>query len=100
VAEGDDGASAVDDGEAQRAAEQVLDAVRAAVRGLEAIPDAGVRARAAGLVLRAWKQEQALPSAIRQQAVDTLHQGGMDFPEIGEAIGVDRSRAWRIWRGL
>lgn len=100
MAEGDDGASAVDDGEAQQVAEQVLQAVREAVRALEAVPDAGVRARAAGLVLRAWKQEQALPSAIRQQAVDALHQGGLDFPEIGRLIGTDRSRAWRIWRGL
>lgn len=100
MAEGDDGASAVDDGEAQRAAEQVLQAVREAVRALEAIPDAGVRARAAGLVLRAWKAEQALPQAIRQQAFDALHRQGLDFPEIGRLTGTDRSRAWRIWRGL
>lgn len=92
-----------DDGaldEARAAADAVLAAVREAVRRLEAIPDATVRARAAGLVLREWKREQGLPAAIRQQAVDVLHLGGMDFPEIGEAIGTDRSRAWRIWKGL
>ncbi|MEV5659817.1 hypothetical protein [Streptomyces flaveolus] len=86
--------------EARAAADEVLAAVRAALRQLEAIPDAAVRARAAGLVLREWPAQRGLASEIRQQAVDTLHQGGMDFPEIGEAIGTDRSRAWRIWKGM
>ncbi|RMB85609.1 hypothetical protein [Streptomyces shenzhenensis] len=86
--------------EARAEADRVLAAVRAALRGLEAIPDAVVRARAAGLVLREWAGEKTLPKEIRQQAVDTLHEGGMDFPEIGEAIGTDRSRAWRIWKGM
>lgn len=86
--------------EAQQAADAVLAAMRAAVRQLEAIPDATVRAQAAGLVLRAWKAEQGLPAEIRRQAVDVMHEDGMDFPEIGEAIGTDRSRAWRIWKGV
>ncbi|MEU9597168.1 hypothetical protein AB0E06_10185 [Streptomyces sp. NPDC048109] len=86
--------------EAREAADAVLAAVRAALRGLEAIPDAATRARAAGLVLREWPAERSLAKEIRQQAVDTLHEGGMDFPEIGEAIGTDRSRAWRIWKGM
>ena len=86
--------------EARAAADAVLAGVRAALRGLEAIPDATVRARAAGLVLREWPGERTLPKEIRQQAVNTLHEGGMDFPEIGEAIGTDRSRAWRIWKGM
>ena len=86
--------------EAREAADQVLAAVRAALRGLEAIPDAAVRARAAGLILREWPAERTLPKEIRQQAVDTLHRGGMDFPEIGRLIGTDRSRAWRIWKGM
>ncbi|MGA5506845.1 hypothetical protein [Streptomyces umbrinus] len=86
--------------EAREAADRVLAGVRAALRELEVIPDATVRARAAGLVLREWAGEKTLPKEIRQQAVDTLHKGGMDFPEIGEAIGTDRSRAWRIWKGM
>ena len=86
--------------EARAAADEVLAGVRAALRQLEAIPDAVVRARAAGLVLREWAGEKTLPKEIRQQAVDTLHRGGMDFPEVGEAIGTDRSRAWRIWKGM
>ncbi len=86
--------------EARVAADEVLAAVRAALRQLEAIDDAGVRARAAGLVLREWPGERTLPKEIRQQAVDALHQGGMDFPEIAEVIGTDRSRAWRIWKGM
>ncbi|MGY0067698.1 hypothetical protein ACWZEH_12900 [Streptomyces sp. QTS137] len=86
--------------DARQAADDVLAAVRAALRRLEAIPDATVRARAAGLVLREWPAERTLPKEIRQQAVDTMHEGGMDFPEIGQAIGTDRSRAWRIWKGM
>lgn len=86
--------------EAREAADAVLAAVKAALRGLEAIPDATVRARAAGLVLREWPGQRTLAKEIRQQAVDTLHEGGLDFPEIGEAIGTDRSRAWRIWKGM
>ncbi|GAA2615649.1 hypothetical protein GCM10010304_81240 [Streptomyces roseoviolaceus] len=82
-------------GEADRA----LGAVREALRGLGAIPDAAVRARAVGLVLREWAGGKTLPAVIRQQAVDTLHRGGMDFPEIGAAISTDRSPAWRIWKG-
>ncbi|MET9098318.1 hypothetical protein [Streptomyces antibioticus] len=86
--------------EARAAADEVLAAVRAALRGLESIPDAAVRAAAAGLVLREWPAERTLPKEIRQQAVDALHAGGMDFPEIAEVIGTDRSRAWRIWKGM
>lgn len=86
--------------EARAEADRVLEAVRAALRRLEAIPDAAVRARAAGLVLREWAGEKTLPAEIRRQAVDTLHRQGLDFPEIGEAIGTDRSRAWRIWKGM
>ena len=87
--------------EAREAADAVFAAVREAVRGLEAIPDAALRARAAGLVLREWPAQRGLAKEIRQQAVDSLHTGqGLDFPEIGELIDTDRSRAWRIWKGL
>lgn len=87
--------------EARTAADEVLEAVRVALRQLEAIPDATVRARAAGMVLREWPGERTLAKEIRQQAVDSLHQGqGLDFPEIGRLIGTDRSRAWRIWKGM
>jgi hypothetical protein len=87
--------------EARVAADEVLEAVRAALRQLETIPDAALRARAAGLVLREWPGERTLAKEIRQQAVDALHSGqGLDFPAIGELIGTDRSRAWRIWKGM
>ncbi|MGW0495064.1 hypothetical protein ACWD0Z_06375 [Streptomyces sp. NPDC003007] len=87
--------------EARAAADEVLEAVRAALRQLETIPDAALRARAAGLVLREWPGERTLAKEIRQQAVDSLHTGqGLDFPEIGRLIGTDRSRAWRIWKGM
>jgi hypothetical protein len=86
---------------ARAAADRVLGAVRAALRELEAIPDAATRAQAAGIVLREWPAERTLPKEIRQQAIAVMHeQLGLDFPEIGEAIGVDRSRAWRIWKGM
>lgn len=87
--------------EARAAADEVLAAVRAALRGLEAIPDAAVRAQAAGLVLREWPAQRGPATEIRQQAVDVLHvDQGLDFPEIGRLIGTDRSRAWRIWKGM
>lgn len=87
--------------EAREEADRVLTAVREALRLLEAIPDAALRARAAGLVLREWPAERTLPKEIRQQAVAYLHETqGLDFPEIGEAIDTDRSRAWRIWKGM
>ena len=87
--------------EARREADRVLAAVREALRQLETIPDAALRARAAGLVLREWPGQRTLAKEIRQQAVDALHTGqGLDFPEIGELIGTDRSRAWRIWKGM
>lgn len=86
--------------EAREAADAVFAAVREALRQLEAIDDAAVRARAAGLVLREWPAQRSLAKEIRQQAVDSLHTGqGLDFPEIGELIDTDRSRAWRIWKG-
>ncbi|MDT0472985.1 hypothetical protein RM863_12710 [Streptomyces sp. DSM 41014] len=87
--------------EARAAADAVLAEVRVALRGLEAIPDAALRARAAGLILREWPAERTLAKEIRQQAVAFLHEDqGLDFPEIGEAIDTDRSRAWRIWKGM
>lgn len=86
--------------EARREADRVLAAVREALRLLEAVPDATVRAKAAGLVLNEWADTRGLATEIRQQAVDALHVQGMGFPEIGELIGTDRSRAWRIWKGM
>jgi len=51
-------------------------------------------------VPREWAGARGLASKIRQQAVDALHEQGLDFPEIGELIGTDRTRAWRIWKGM
>ncbi|KAB8162936.1 hypothetical protein FH609_004210 [Streptomyces sp. 3MP-14] len=74
-------------------------AVRTAVRALEAIPDATERATAATELLRGWPELHRLVREIREHAVMTMHGQGMDWPEIGRAIGVDRSRAWRIGHG-
>lgn len=87
--------------EARQEADRVFEAVREALRLLEGIPDAALRAKAAGLVLREWPGERTLPKEIRQQAVAHMHeQLGLDFPEIGRLIGTDRSRAWQIYRGI
>ena len=87
--------------QARAEADRVLEAVRAALHLLEGIPDTSVRAIAAGLVLREWAGEKGLPKAIRQQAVAVMHeQYGMDFPEVAEVIGTDRSRAWKIYKGM
>jgi hypothetical protein len=82
-------------------ADRVLEAVRAALGLLEGIQDTTVRAVAAGLVLREWPGQRGLAKEVRQQAVAYLHeQLGMDFPEIGAVIGTDRSRAWKIYKGM
>ncbi|MER6617530.1 hypothetical protein [Streptomyces xantholiticus] len=73
---------------------------RCALRLLESVPDATVRAKAAGLVLAEWPELHRLPKEIRQQAVQTMNDQDLDFPEIGRLIGTDRSRAWRIAKGI
>lgn len=87
--------------QARAEADRVLEAVQAALRLLEGIPDTSVRAVAAGLVLREWPAQRGLAKDVRQQAVAYLHERlGMDFPEVAEVIGTDRSRAWKIYKGM
>lgn len=73
--------------------------VRALLLALEKIPSAADRARVATDLLRAWPELHSLVKDIRQQAVVTMNDAGMDFPEIGALLGVDRSRAWQISKG-
>jgi hypothetical protein len=83
------------------AEQRAIEALWAAVRAFEAIPDANERARATSKVLRVeWPKLHRLLADIRQGAVEVMHEQGQDFPEIGRVIGTDRSRAWRIWKGL
>lgn len=74
--------------------------VRGALRALEQIADPTERAVAATALLREWPRLHREVGEVRIDAVRAMHSGGKDFPEIGVAIGTDRSRAWRIWKGL
>ncbi|WP_329291900.1 hypothetical protein [Streptomyces pseudovenezuelae] len=87
--------------QARAEADRVLEAVRVALSLLDGVQDTAVRAVAAGLVLREWPAQRGTAKEVRQQAVAYLHERlGMDFPEIGTVIGTDRSRAWKIYKGI
>jgi hypothetical protein len=73
--------------------------VRAALLAIEQIGSAADRAKVATDLLREWPELHRTLREIRQQAVVTMAESGMDYPEIGEVIGVDRSRAWQIAKG-
>ncbi|WP_189892721.1 hypothetical protein [Streptomyces xantholiticus] len=92
-------ADEVDDA-ARTAADETIAAVRVALRLLESVPHATVRAKAVGLVLAEWPELHRLPKEIRQQAAQTMNDQGLVFPEIGRLIGTDRSRVWRIAKGI
>jgi hypothetical protein len=73
--------------------------VRRALLKIEGMPNAADRARAATDLLREWPDLHRLLKEIRQQSVIAMNEAGMDFPEIGVVLGVDRSRAWQISKG-
>ncbi|WTC56865.1 GIY-YIG nuclease family protein [Streptomyces cellulosae] len=76
-------------------------AVRAALRSVAGMADAAEKARVTTALLREWPALHREVKEARQDAVDSLHQGhGWDFPRIARLIGTDRSRAWRIWKGM
>jgi len=78
-----------------------LSAVRAALRAVAGMADAAEKARVTTALLREWPALHAEVKEARQDAVDALHRGrGWDFPRIAKLIGTDRSRAWRIWKGM
>jgi hypothetical protein len=81
--------------EAGDAVQRVVDAIR----DLEAISDAGERAKATTKLLRDWPELHRLVKEIRQQAVITWHDRGASYGEIGEALEMERERAWQISKG-
>jgi DNA-directed RNA polymerase sigma subunit (sigma70/sigma32) len=80
-------------------ADDAAQAVRDAIRALEAISDVSERAEATTKLLREWPELHRLVKEIRQQAVITWHEQGTTYAEIGEALQVERERAWQIGRG-
>lgn len=79
----------------RREVKRVLDAVDA----LEAIPDAGDRAKATGELLAEVPALQSKLRQMRQQCVLTLRAQGMSWQEIGDLLDVSRGRAKRIAEG-
>lgn len=77
-----------------------VEAVRAALRALEAIPDAAARARATSELLREWPDLHRELREVRQQAVRTMHDQGASYGEVGEQIGTSGYRASQIARGF
>ena len=57
------------------------------------------RAVLLGEILRAWPQLHAQVRAERQEAVQQMRGAGMSWGQIGEALGVHRSRAKQIAEG-
>ncbi len=85
----------------EAAGHSALAAVRAALRSMAGMTDAEEKARVTTALLREWPALHAEVKEARQDAVDALHRGrGWDFPRIAKLIGTDRSRAWRIWKGM
>lgn len=76
-----------------------VEAVRAALRALEAIEDAGERAVATTELLRELPELHRMVREVRQQAVITMNKRGETFDEIGERIGTTGYRASQISRG-
>ena len=73
--------------------------LRELLLAIEALDDAGERARQATDLLRAWPELHSLLADIRQQAVITMTDAGMDYSAIGAVIGTDRVTAWKIAKG-
>lgn len=76
-----------------------VEAVRAALRALEAIPDARDRAVATSELLRELPALHREVREVRQAAVNTMHDAGATFDEIGVEIGTTGYRASQISRG-
>ncbi|MFF9312172.1 hypothetical protein ACF1BS_14800 [Streptomyces sp. NPDC014748] len=75
------------------------EAVRAALRALEAISDPVERARETSALLRDWPDLHRELREVREQAVRSAHDQGRTYDEIGEEIGTTGDRASQIARG-
>jgi DNA-binding NarL/FixJ family response regulator len=76
-----------------------VEAVRAALRALEAISDPMERAKATTELLREWPDLHRELREVRQQAVISAHDQGRTYDEIGEQLGTSGDRAGQIARG-
>lgn len=76
-----------------------VERVRAALRALEAIPDAMDRAAACAEVLREWPELHRLVADVRQQAVITAKEQGHTYRAIGARMGVSGEAAGQVAAG-
>lgn len=75
------------------------EAVRAALRALEGISDPMERARETSALLREWPGLHRFVREVREQAVNSAHDQGRTYDEIGEQIETTGYRASQIARG-
>jgi hypothetical protein len=76
-----------------------VEQVRAALRALEAIPDALDRAAACAELLQEWPQLHTFVADVRQQAVITAKSQGHTFRVIGARMSVTGEAAGQIAAG-
>ncbi|MFP3990672.1 hypothetical protein U9R90_25045 [Streptomyces sp. E11-3] len=76
-----------------------VEAVREAIRALEGISDPSARAKATTELLREWPDLHRELREVRQHAVQTWHEQGATFDEIGPQLGTSGYRASQISRG-
>lgn len=76
-----------------------VEAVRAALRAVEAISDPMERAVAATELLREWPELHRMVREVRQHAVISAHGQGRTYDEIGAELGTSGDRAGQIARG-
>ena len=62
--------------------------------------DPADRARRLGELLEQWPDTHARVREMRQRAVTEMHQGGMSYRKIGEALGVSFGRVRQIIDGV
>lgn len=76
-----------------------VEAVREALRALEAIPDALDRAAACTELLREWPELHRLVADVRQQAVITAKAQGVTFKAQGERLKMTGEAVGQIAAG-
>jgi hypothetical protein len=76
-----------------------VEQVRAALRALEAIPDALDRAEACTELLREWPELHRMVADVRQQAVITAKAQGVSYRAQGERLGMTGEAVGQIAAG-
>jgi hypothetical protein len=72
----------------------------AAIEAVRQIPDLAERAKAYGQILVDLPKLRGVVAAERQATVAAMHDGGMSWTQIGEAINQHPQRAAQIAKGI